>query len=765
MTNEAKHLYEFGPFRVDPDRRLLLRDLHPVPLQPKAFDTLLVLIRNSETVVLKDDLMKSVWPDTFVEESNLAQNIFVLRKTLGETVGDHRYIVTVPGRGYRFTEKVRSVPQGGDLVLESRSITRMVIDEQTVPSRWWRWVGLGAAFVAIVLLAGTWYWRSHRNSTLSEKDTIVVADFANTTGDSVFDGTLRQALSAQLEQSPFLNLLSEQRIGQTLSLMGQPRDARLTHDVAREVCQRTAGAAVLDGSIAQVGSSYLVTLRALDCSTGDTLTTATEQTSDKNHVLDALGKIASGIRGKLGESLASVQKYDVPPESVTTPSLEALRSYTLAMKARKSDLVQPIPLFQRAIDLDPNFAMAHAQLGVDYYNLGESAQAAAELRQAYALRERLSEREKFYIAAHYDDMVTGNLEAASKEYEVWAQIYPRDGVPRGNLGIIYLLLGRYDDALVMAQKDVALRTPSRPDPNLAAAYLYVNRLNEARATALEGIRNQDSPHYHSVLYSIDFLQHDQAGMEQESAALTGKPGWEDVLLYKQAATAAFSGRFVEARALATRASESAQRASEKQAAADYEAQAAMNEALVDNMDRAKQRAQAALALSHGREVEGRSAIALGIAGDLAQATRLADDLNNSYPENTIVLVDFLPTIRAAIAIQGRNSSKALVELEAAAPYELSFTLYPVYLRGQAYLYNKQGSAAIAEFQKILDHPGVVQNEPIGALAHLELGRAYALTGDQSKAKAAYQDFLKLWKDADPDIPVLKQAKAEYAKLQ
>ena len=778
MATETKQLYEFGPFRLDPDKLLLLRDDQPIPLPPKAFETLLVLVQHSETLVLKDELMKSVWPDTFVEESNLAQNIFVLRKTLAEAAGDHRYIVTVPGRGYRFTEKVRLVPEHQDIVVESHSITRVVVDEQTdeqtdekTSSRWWPWVGVTAIALAAVF-AVAWYRSSHKAPKLTEKDTVVIADFANTTGDPVFDGALRQGLSAQLEQSPFLNLLSDQRVGQTLSLMGQPKDARLTHELAQEVCQRTAGAAVLDGSIAQIGTSYLLTLRALDCSNGEALASAAAQASDKNHVLDSLGSVASAIRGKLGESLASVQKYGVRPEDVTTPSLEALKAYSLAMRGRKDDLIPTIPLFQRALDKDPTFAMAYAQLGVIYFNLGESARAAENLRRAYELRARLSERENFYITAHYHDMVTGNLEAARKDYELWSQIYPRDSVPRGNLGIIYILLGRFDDALAMAQKDRELSRPTKPDSNLASAYLYLNRLEEARTTAQDGLRIQAAPIYHTILYGIDFLQRDVAGMDKESAELVGKPGWEDAILQRQADTASYGGQFAKARVLAKRAVESAERADDKQSAAEYQAVAALHEALVGNMAQAKEQAHAALALSSGREGEAISAIALGLAGDYTQATRLASTLDKTYPENTIIHSNFLPTIRAAIDTQTRNAARAIEDLAPAAPYELGYTdlgagfcLYPVYLRGAAYLEAEQGPPAAAEFQKILDHPGVVQGEIIGALAHLGQGRAYVLSGNSSKARAAYQDFFTLWKDADPDVPILKQARTEYAKVQ
>src|SRR5271156_5425842 len=375
MSNQASQLYEFGPFRVDPRECLLLRDGEALALTPKAFETLVVLIQNAGHLMAKDELMKTLWPDSYVEEVNLSQNISILRKALGDTAQGSRYIVTVPGRGYRFTEKVRFVPQPDDIMLQSRSITHVVIEEENSPDKAWRLVGVAVAVVVVAaLLGGTWYWRSHKVSKLTEKDSIVIADFANTTGDSVFDGTLRQGLSAQLEQSPFLNLLSDQRVGQTLSLMAQPKDTRLTHELAREVCQRTASAAVLDGSIAQVGTRYLLTVKALDCSTGESLASTEAEASDKNNVLDALGKIASETRSKLGESLASVQRYDAPAESVTTPSLEALQAYSLGYEAQnvKRDNAAAIPLLQRAVSLDPNFAMAYARLGTNYSGLGET---------------------------------------------------------------------------------------------------------------------------------------------------------------------------------------------------------------------------------------------------------------------------------------------------------------------------------------------------------------------------------------------------------
>ena len=639
-----------------------------------------------------------------------------------------------------------------------------------------RWMAAtGTTILVIGLAVGGWLLYSRKAHALTDKDTIVLGDFANATGDSVFDGALRQGLSSQLEQSPFFSLLSDERIAETLSLMAQPKDTRLTHELAREVCQRTASTAMLDGSIAQIGMQYLLTLKAVNCSNGESLASTEAQANDKNHVLDALGKVASEIRSKLGESLASVQKYDAPAENVTTPSLEALKAYSLGYQEMpKANYGAAILLFQRAISLDSNFAMAYARLGTSHLNLGESTLGAENTRKAYELRERVSEQEKFYIESHFYDFVTGDLEKARQVYELWAQTYPRDAETPVNLGVIYVTLGNYDKALSACEKSLKMN-PGKGVPywNLIAEYIALNRLDEAKTLAQEvQVRRLDIPEVHLSLYLADFLQHDAAGMEREAAGLMGKPGNEDIVLYYESDTAAYGGQFTKARELTRRAAESAQRVDEKETAAGYEAEAAVREALVGNVAVAKQQAQTALVLSNGRDVEAMSDIALGLAGDSAQAMRLASDLGKRFAEDTVVQFSYLPTTHAATALQGNDPGKAIAALRAVAPYELggtshslNFSLYPIYVRGKAYLAARQGTVAAAEFRKILDHPGIVVNEPIGALAHLGLARAYMLQGDTAKAKAAYQDFLTLWKDADPDIPILKQAKAEYAKLQ
>jgi eukaryotic-like serine/threonine-protein kinase len=776
MPPETKVFYEFEKFRCDPREQLLLRQGKPVSLSPKAFEILVALIQSNGRLLTKDELMQQVWPDSFVEEGNLTVNISALRKALGETPEGTQFIETVPKRGYRFVAPVTehrddAKPSPSTQTVQEAGPSPGVAPLPASPiwsHRLWPMAGLLLVAAMVVVLV------SSRSAKLTDKDTVVLADFANSTGDPVFDGALRQGLSAQLEQSPFLNLLSDERIAQTLSLMAQPKDSRLTGDLAREVCQRTASAAVLDGAIAQVGTEYLLTLKAVNCSNGDSLGSSEAQAADKNHVLDALGKVALEIRSKLGESLASVQKYDAPAENVTTPSLEALKAYSLGYQAMvvKSDYDAAVPLFQRAISLDPNFAMAYARMGTSYFNLYETVRATESVRRAYELREHLSERERLYIASHYEIVVTGNLEAARKVFELLAQTYPREA-PYTNLGIIYSQLGDYDKAIAAFEKAVRIgpATGNRY-ANLVNGYLQLDRMDQAKATVREAqAKNIDSPEIHVNLYWADFLQHDAAGMEREAVGVQAKPGYEDQMLNYESDTALYGGQLAKARVLARRAVESAQKGDDKEAAAVYEAQAAVREALVGNTDLAKQQAQTALASSNGRDVEALSAIALGMTGDFKQARRLADDLKKRFPEDTIVQFNYLPTIHAATLLRGSVSSAATDSL-AATPYELggnlltlNFILYPVYVHGEAYLAAKKGAAAAAEFQKILDHPGAVRSEPIGALAHLQLGRAYLLSGEQDKAKSAYKDFLTLWKDADPDIPILKQAKTEYGKLQ
>jgi eukaryotic-like serine/threonine-protein kinase len=790
MANGVKHLLEFGPYRVDAEHRLLLRGHDAVPLSPKAFDLLLVLLERSGEVVSKDDLMKLLWPDTFVEESNLGQQVFQLRKALGERPQDHAYIITVPGRGYQFVEQVRAVSpelaniaqdekrehrdedgKQQDIVIASRSLAQVVIEGQRKKSlRFWM---ISVALVgAVAIIAGS-YRSSESKPKLTEKDTIVLGDFDNRTGDPVFDVALRQALSAQLVQSPFLNLLSDSRTANTLALMGRARDAHLTGELTREVCQRTQSTAALDGSITQIGTHYLLTLKAVACINGELLASTDAQANDKNHVLDALGKMASTIRPRLGESLGSVEKYDVPVPEVTTGSLEALRAYALARKAlfanRPNDAIS---LYKRAISLDPNFASPYEGLGVVYFNADETTLAAENMKKAYDLRGHVSEHEKLFIEMAYEMAVTRNFEAASKSGLAYTQIYPREFSGYTNLGAAYGYLGDYEKGFAATQKALELNpSVSQNYTNAIFGYLHFNRVAEAEAVAADARKqNFDSPFLHECLYLADFLKHDTAAMDREASEVMGRSD-SDLMFYYESDTAAYGGQFAKARERMQKAVNMDLRAGQKETAAEYKAEAAVTEALAGNLTLAKHQAHEALPLSPGRGALAISAIALGLTGD-SEAGRLAEDLRKRFPEDTALNYNLLPSVRAAIALSNGDAAKAIDALSISSPYELGvtaqeadFVLYSVYLRGLAYLAAKQGPAATSEFQKIIDHPGLVVNEPIGALAHLGLGRAYVLSHDVTKAKTEYQSFLSLWKEADADIPILKQAKTEYAKLQ
>jgi serine/threonine protein kinase len=634
------------------------------------------------------------------------------------------------------------------------------------------WKVIVPAAVAALALSVAGYSYLHRAAKLTDKDTIILADFTNTTGDPVFDGTLRQGLAVHLEQSPFLSLVSDERIQQTLRLMSQSPDSRLTPEIARDLCQRTQSAAVFDGSIASLGSQYVLGLKAVNCRSGDTLAEEQATADGKEQVLKALGDAAAKLRGKLGESLSTVQKFDTPLEQATTPSLEALQAYSLGRKAAAgSAWAAAAPFFQRAIRLDPNFAMAYARLGTMYTNLGESTLGVENTRRGYDLRDRVSEEEKFYIESHYYQNATGDLEKARQIYLLWIETYPRDWQPRPAFYTVYTLLGQYEKSMAEAREGFRL-DPSRSLSYdcLVSGLISLNRLDEAQTAVEEAqAKKLDSPDLHFFLYYLAFLKNDATSMAQQVAWAASKPGVEDVLLNAEADTAAYSGRLGKSRELSRRAVVSAEQAEEKEVAAGYQADAALREALFGNAAEAQQRAAATRGLSNGRDVQNGTALGLALAGDGSSSQALANDLGKRFPLDTIVQFNYLPTLRAQLALNRNDPSKAIDILQAASPYELgavgNATLSPAYVHGEAYLAAHQGREAAAEFQKILDHRGIVINEPIGALAHLGLARAYVLQADTAKARAAYQDFLTLWKDADSDIPILRQAKTEYATLQ
>jgi serine/threonine protein kinase/tetratricopeptide (TPR) repeat protein len=639
-------------------------------------------------------------------------------------------------------------------------------------ANYWKLV-VPAAVVALIA-GGALFFHSRPATGLSEKDTIVLADFDNKTGDPVFDDTLKQALAVDLEQSPFLNILSDRKVAATLRLMGRSPDQPVMGEVARELCQRVGSKAMLAGSISALGNNYVIGLNAINCATGDALVKQQVEARSKEEVLKALGNAATDIRGKLGESLASVQKFATPIDEATTSSLEALKAYSAGRKAwhQKGDAAA-VPFYQRALELDPNFAMAYSALAVSYANLGQATRASENSKKAFALRDRVSEREKYRISARYYSDVTGELDKAAQTYELWRQGYPRDGVAPGNVADIYMRSGRWEKALPVIRDSLRLEPAAVGYENLAWIQLALNRADDARTTVEQAwAHNMDTYFLRLAFYQTAFLRGDQETMQQQLAWAAGRPREEDWLLSAQSDTEAYFGRLGKAREFSQRATDSALHADAKETAALWQVNAALREAEFGNAGPARHDAVAALALVPGRDIRSVGAMSLARAGDAAEAKKLADSLNRDFPQDTLMQGYWLPSIRAAIELSAKNPAKAVEPLKAAAPYELAQCepfqvgmMYPVYLRGQAYLLARQGKEAAVEFQKIIDHRGIVLNFLLGALAHLGLGRAYALQGDTAKARAAYQDFLTLWKDADPDIPILKQAKAEYAKLQ
>ncbi len=639
--------------------------------------------------------------------------------------------------------------------------------------RWSAWIG--AAVLAASVVAAYTYLGAARK--LTDKDTIVLADFTNTTGDPVFDGTLRQGLAIELGQSPFLSLISEERIQRVLPLMGQPKDAHLTPELAREICLRTGSAAILEGSIAPLGSQYVLSLRAKDCHTGGILDAEQVQSARKEDVLSALSQIARRFRTRVGESLATIEKHDVLLEA-TSPSIEALNALSTGVKvSRANGEAAGVPFVKRAIELDPRFAMAHAMLARFYADLGESVLSADSTRKAYDLRDRAGDNERFFITFTYDRQVTGNLEKALQTLQVWVRTYPREVNAHGFIsGFSSQGTGRYEETIKEAEIAIGIDPDVTPAYlNLGYANLYLERMREAEAAIQRlSARKREIPDLMIARYHLAFLKGDQPGMDAEAARATGKPGAEDTLLHVESMVSAGSGRAEMARGMSRRAVALARQAGERERAALFAAGAAVWEGFLGNAPAARRGATAALELSRGRDSEYGAAFALALAGDFSRSQDLADDLARRFPEDTTVQVSYLPALGGLFELNRGSPRNAMERLQTAVPYDLALpgtglfgyygALYPAYVRGLACLSAHQGTEAAAEFQRILDHRGLVLADPMGAVARLQLGRSFALSGDKNRAKSAYQDFLTLWKNADPDIPILKQAKAEYARL-
>jgi eukaryotic-like serine/threonine-protein kinase len=629
---------------------------------------------------------------------------------------------------------------------------------------------IGAIVVVLAIVAGVLYFYHRRTQALTGKDSILLADFVNTTGDAVFDGTLKQALAVQLEQSPYLNLLLESRIKKTLAFMGRSPEERLTNDVAREICLREGVKAMLTGSIATLGTHYVITLSAVNAQTSDILARQEIEAESKEQVLKSLDKAASELREKLGESIGSVQKFATPLEQATTSSLEALQAFSLGQAEHvKLEDAKAVPYLKRAVELDPNFALANATLGIVYNNLTQGGLAETYLKRAFDLKDRVSERERFYISTYYYDTVTRELEKSIEIYEQWTQIYPRDTIPLNNLALRYQAIGQQEKAL--AESITAMQI----DPqdvfayqNAADAYLRLNRFDEARALAERAVAQKLGHSIHFTLFELAVIRGDEAAQQHE---VDLSPGTVDqaILLLFQALAACGAGREQRARATLGQSATAAEGMGLKEFGGGIRLVMAGCETQLGNIAEARSKVSEALAYSRDRDTRTGAMVALALLGD-AQAQKLADELAREYPADTMVNKVWIPEEQAYLALRHNQPEQAVARLEVTRPYEFgsspSGAGYSInFLRAAAFLRLKNGAKAATEYQKILDHRGTNPLDVSYNLSHLGLGRAYALQGDTTHAKAAYQDFFAAWKNADPDIPILKQAEAEYAKLQ
>lgn len=765
----------FGPFEVNRDTGELFKRGILIRLPGQPFQILVALLECPGDIITREQLRALIWGDgrnvDFEHSLNVAVNR--LRRALSDSADEPRYVETVPGKGYRFIGTV----EGGAPELDAPPAGEPFVNADAGhPLRRTWWVAAGVLGLSLMLILVAAFLRPDRKPRFGEKGTLVLAGFHNATGDPVFDATLQQGLMVQLQQSPFLSLVAENRIRQTLQLMGRPAGDPVTTELAREVCERTGSSAVVEGSIARLGSRYVLGLEAKTCA-GESLYVEQTQAAQKENVLDALSQMARRFRQGAGESIAVIRRHDTPLAEATTPSLEALKAYTTARKlAFSSSFGAAVPLLQRATAIDPHFAMAHAFLGRIYADIGDSVLSAESTGRAYEWRDRASEQEKFFIEFSYDRQITGNLANAQRTLELWEQTYPREAPPHSLMsGFTTQGTGQYEKTIAEAKRTLELDSDTTPAYlNLALACTALGRFNEAEA-ALDRARarNLEIPDSVVLRYYLAFLRNDSEGMNQIAERMKGKAE-EDWMLQSEALVAAHGGRLHEARLLSRQAVELARRSGHLERAAIYVAGSAAWEAFLGNVAEARKNAAEALELSIARDVEYGCAFALSLAHDDAKAQALANDLGRRFPQDTLVRFTYLPVLQALLSLHRLQPAQSVRLLQAAVPFEFATPgtnffgffggVYPAYVRGEAYLSLGKREQAAAEFQKIVDHPGVVYADPIGALAYLEAGRACALSGCGARAKSDFQQFLSIWRDADPDISVYKQAKVEYSRM-
>jgi eukaryotic-like serine/threonine-protein kinase len=779
MKDTLPDRVRLGVFEVDLRAGELRQGDSAVYLLPdQPLQILRMLLEADGQIVTREEIQRRLWPgDTVVEfDQSINTAIGKLRRALIDSSDEPQYIQTIAKRGYRLlmpVEQIAKEPDLGPVVADhSAGSGRRALGARSG----WKWL-VAAVVVCVGLIAGGWYLRSRNRPKLAESDTVVIADFANRTGNPVFDGALRQALSNQLSQSPFLNVLSDRKVRRTLKEMNRSANDPLTQDTTREVCRHVDGKAMLAGSIDALRNDYVLGLKAIDCNTTGVIAEAQEHAPDKDSVLKALEEATSTIRKEMGEPLSSVQRYAMPAVEATSPSLEAYKAYSMGLKASyEQGSVASLPFYNRAIEIDPNFAAAYIALAFSYANHGESERAEEYARKAYQLRDKVSERDRFLIESTYYFQITREIDKAARTYEQWKKSYPKDVTPQGNLAVIYSTMGEGEKALEAARATLRLDLNAGITyEDLADDYLDLNRLDDAAAALKQAEdRKLTSDGMLSDRYQLAFLRGDAAQMAQSAAAAMGKPGLEDMLLSSEADTEAWYGRFAAARKLTQRAIDSVLHNDAREAAADYQVGEALREVAAGSRRQARSDAIATLKLDQGAPTKAKVALVLAQAGETDTAQNLIRGVDKARPLGTLAQQYWLPTVRAAIALDQKDARRALELLSRMGTLELSgntdVCLYPAYLRGQAHLMLGDGKSAGKEFRMYIDHYGLVRNFPVGALARLGLARAYALEaatdpGAREKARTAYQNFLTLWKDADPDISIYRQAKAEYARLK
>jgi DNA-binding winged helix-turn-helix (wHTH) protein/tetratricopeptide (TPR) repeat protein len=762
MSSPLHSCYEFGNFRLDSGRRLLMRNGELVPLKPKVFDTLLVLVVNSGRVLDKEELIQEVWGGAAVEEVGLAKNISNLRKILGENPEEHRFIVTVPGRGYRFVADVVEVPNDRASGDPESTMEPIPLPEQRAPGRISRTsVYAGIIAAVLVLLSGALVFYIRGGPVLAEKDAVLLADFANRTGDPVFDETLAEGLAVQIEQSPALNIFPAARLRRTLQLMGRSPDEKVTPTVAREICERQGLKAYIYGSIVPLGSHYAITLEGANGHDGATLARTQLEADSKEQVLRTLSQAASQLRRRLGESLASIQKFDALLER-TTPSLEALHAYSMAVReSRRGRSREAILLLRRAIELDPGFANAYAALAVQYRNARQTGLAAEQVKKAYELRDHVSEREKLYVTALYHELVTADIDKNIGALTLFRQIYPREATPHNNLAVAYVTIGQFDAAI--AEGSAAMRldpTSSIRYGMLGNAFIRADRFDEAADLYRRALEQKfDSLSIRRGLYRLAFAGGDRPAMEQQLNWARANSN-EDAALDWQARSAAYFGQWRQSADYARRAVESARAGEEPELAAVYTAESALRGAVLGKCDEARNASQDPIegtATEQGLLSLTRLTVAIALCGETDRARSRMEQFRRVHPEGTVLNGIWLPVIQAASELRTGNAEKAVDLLAPTIRYEGAAEFWPQYLRGQAYLRLQKPAEAMGEFRKILDHRGQDVTSPLFPLARLGLAKALQLKGNLPEARKSMDGFLAEWKQADSDLPILIEA--------